>query len=110
MGTVLPKYRQSSIAAWAKRSLPAFPLPTLVRPMCGRWAAMLALLALAVSDARADGVADFYRGKLIKVVVGFAPGGGYDVYARLLARHLGKYIRGNPGLVVQNMLGAGGLR
>ena len=71
---------------------------------------LLAILALAASDARADTVADFYRGKLIKVVVGFASGGGYDVYARLLARHFGKYIPGNPSLVVQNMPGAGGLR
>jgi tripartite-type tricarboxylate transporter receptor subunit TctC len=78
--------------------------------MCRRWAAIIAFLALAASDARADAVADFYRGKLVKVVVGFASGGGYDVYARLLARHLGKYIPGNPGLVVQNMVGAGGLR
>jgi tripartite-type tricarboxylate transporter receptor subunit TctC len=78
--------------------------------MSRRWAAILVFLALAASDARADDVADFYRGKLIKVVVGFASGGGYDVYARLLARHLGKYIPGNPGLVVQNMVGAGGLR
>src|SRR5258708_12539439 len=78
--------------------------------MCWRWAAILAFLALAAPDARADAVADFYRGKLIKVVVGFASGGGYDVYARLLARHLGKYIPGNPSLVVQNMVGAGGLR
>jgi tripartite-type tricarboxylate transporter receptor subunit TctC len=78
--------------------------------MGGRWAAILAFLALAASDARADAVADFYRGKLIKVVVGFASGGGYDVYARLLARHLGKHIPGTPSLVVQNMPGAGGLR
>jgi tripartite-type tricarboxylate transporter receptor subunit TctC len=78
--------------------------------MCRRWAAILAFLAFAASDARADAVADFYRGKLIKVVVGFASGGGYDVYARLLARHLGKHIPGTPSLVVQNMPGAGGLR
>jgi tripartite-type tricarboxylate transporter receptor subunit TctC len=71
---------------------------------------VLAFLALAASDARADAVADFYRGKLIRVVVGFASGGGYDVYARLLARHFGKYIPGNPSVVVQNMPGAGGLR
>src|SRR5260370_20046976 len=78
--------------------------------MCRRWSANFAFLALAESYARADAVADFYRGKLIRVVVGFASGGGYDVYARLLARHLGKYIPGNPSLVVQNMVGAGGLR
>jgi len=78
--------------------------------MCRRWAALFTLFALAVPEARADAVADFYKGKLIKVVVGFASGGGYDVYARLLARHFGKYIPGNPSLVVQNMPGAGGLR
>jgi tripartite-type tricarboxylate transporter receptor subunit TctC len=78
--------------------------------MLGRWAVLLAFLALTASSARADSVGDFYKGKLIKVIVGFASGGGYDVYARLLARHFGKYIPGNPSLVVQNMPGAGGQR
>jgi len=78
--------------------------------MLRRWAGIFVLVALASSEARADAVADFYRGKLIRVVVGFASGGGYDVYARLLARHFGKHIPGNPSLVVQNMPGAGGLR
>jgi tripartite-type tricarboxylate transporter receptor subunit TctC len=71
---------------------------------------LFAFLALAVPDARADAVADFYRGKLIRVIVGFGSGGGYDVYARVLGRHFGKYIPGNPSVVVQNMPGAGGLR
>jgi tripartite-type tricarboxylate transporter receptor subunit TctC len=53
---------------------------------------------------------DFYRGKTINIMVGFGPGGGYDLYARMLARHLGKYIPGNPNVVVQNMEGAGGVR
>src|SRR5215471_11989458 len=78
--------------------------------MWRRWAALFTVFAFTVPEARADAVADFYKGKLIKVVVGFASGGGYDVYARLLARHFGKYIPGNPSLVVQNMPGAGGLR
>ena len=78
--------------------------------MWTRPAVLLVFLAFAVSDARADAVADFYKGKLIRVVVGFGSGGGYDVYARLLARYFGKYIPGNPSLVVQNMPGAGGLR
>jgi tripartite-type tricarboxylate transporter receptor subunit TctC len=78
--------------------------------MWRRSAAILAFLAIVMSQARADAVADFYRGKLIKVVVGFGSGGGYDVYARLLARHFGKHIPGNPTFVVQNMPGAGGLR
>jgi hypothetical protein len=78
--------------------------------MWKRCAAILAFLAIVVPQARADVVADFYKGKVIKIVVGFASGGGYDLYARLLARHFGKHIPGNPTLVVQNMPGDGGLR
>ena len=61
------------------------------------------------APARADSVADFYRGKNISVVVGYTAGGGYDLYARALARHMGKHIPGNPGFVVNNMPGAGSL-
>jgi len=52
----------------------------------------------------------FYAGKTINIVVGFGPGGGYDLYARLLARFLGNHIPGHPSVVVQNMEGAGGVR
>ena len=52
---------------------------------------------------------DFYRDRTINVVVGLSTGGGYDLYGRTLARHLGKHIPGNPRLVVQNMPGAGSL-
>jgi tripartite-type tricarboxylate transporter receptor subunit TctC len=72
--------------------------------------AFLLSLLLSLSAARADEVADFYRGHQVNVIVGFGPGGGYDVYARLVARHIGKYIPGNPTVVVQNMPGAGSLR
>jgi tripartite-type tricarboxylate transporter receptor subunit TctC len=72
---------------------------------------LLAILSLpAPTAARADEVADFYRGRQVTLYVGFGPGGGYDVYARLLARHIGKYIPGSPGVVVQNLPGAGSLR
>ena len=54
-----------------------------------------------------DSVAQFYKGRQITVVVGSSPGGGYDIYARLMARHMGKYIPGNPTMVVTNMPGAG---
>jgi tripartite-type tricarboxylate transporter receptor subunit TctC len=54
-------------------------------------------------------VADFYRGKVVRIVVGFPPGGGADVYSRLIARHLGRFIPGNPTLVVTNMPGAGSI-
>jgi tripartite-type tricarboxylate transporter receptor subunit TctC len=65
---------------------------------------------LPVLPAHADDVADFYRGKQINLVVGYGPGGGYDIYGRLIARHLGRYVAGNPAVVVQNMPGAGSLR
>jgi tripartite-type tricarboxylate transporter receptor subunit TctC len=54
-------------------------------------------------------VADFYRGKTVRIIVGFSAGGGYDQYSRLIARHLSKYIPGNPGIVVENMAGAGSI-
>jgi tripartite-type tricarboxylate transporter receptor subunit TctC len=52
---------------------------------------------------------EFYRGKTIRLVVGYAPGGGYDFYARTIARHMGKHIPGNPAFIVENMPGAGSL-
>jgi len=54
-------------------------------------------------------VADFYRGKSVRIIVGFSAGGDYDQYSRLIARHLSKYIPGNPGIVVENMAGAGSI-
>jgi len=65
------------------------------------------LLAAAADPAPAQ---DFYRGKTIDIIVATSPAGGYDQYARLLARHMGKHIPGNPNFVVQNMPGAGGIR
>jgi tripartite-type tricarboxylate transporter receptor subunit TctC len=55
-------------------------------------------------------VDDFYQGKQVNLIVGYGPGGGYDLVARLVARHLGRYVPGNPNVVVQNMPGAGSLR
>src|SRR3990172_12530347 len=52
-------------------------------------------------------VADFYRGKTVTIVVGFAPGGGYDIVSRLIAKHLGKYIPGRPNVIVDNRPGGG---
>jgi tripartite-type tricarboxylate transporter receptor subunit TctC len=64
----------------------------------------------APGPARADAVADFYRGKTVKIVVGFGVGGGYDIYARLAAEHLGRFIPGYPTMIVENMPGGGGVR
>ena len=70
----------------------------------------LAALILVSSGTHADTAADFYRGKQVNLVVGYGTGGGYDVYGRLIARHLGRHIPGQPNVVVQNMPGAGSLR
>src|SRR5947199_8435978 len=71
---------------------------------------VLASAILVVPQAQADDVAEFYRGKRINLIVSYGPGGGYDVYARVLARHMSRHIPGNPPIVVQNMPGAGSLR
>src|SRR5215207_7561093 len=52
---------------------------------------------------------DFYRGKVIRIIVGFSAGGGFDTFARTVARYMGKYIAGNPSIIVDNMPGAGSL-
>jgi tripartite-type tricarboxylate transporter receptor subunit TctC len=70
----------------------------------------LAVLLAMAFPARADPVADFYRGKTVRVLVGVGAGGDYDVHERLLARHLGKHIPGNPAVIPENMTGAGGLK
>jgi tripartite-type tricarboxylate transporter receptor subunit TctC len=78
--------------------------------MIGRvLACVVAALTLA-APARAQSVEEFYRGKTVTILIGFSAGGGYDLYARLLARHLGKHIPGNPTVVPQNMPGAGSLK
>ena len=73
--------------------------------------AMLAagLCALAVPAAAQEDVAAFYRGKTLRIVVGVAVGSGYDINARVLARHLGAHLPGNPTVIVQNQPGAGSL-
>lgn len=62
-----------------------------------------------VATAAADDVADFYKGKRMKIIAASGPGGGYDTYARLVERHLGRHIPGNPEIITQNMTGAGGV-
>ena len=73
--------------------------------------AAVCVLAAGTQPARAqNAVADFYRGKTVTLTVGYSSGGGYDTYARIVARHLGKHIPGNPQIVVQNAPGAGSMR
>ena len=78
--------------------------------MIGRiFACVVAVLTLT-APARAQTVEEFYRGRSITVLVGFTAGGGYDLYARLLGRHMGRHVPGNPTIVVQNMPGAGSMK
>src|SRR3954454_2328215 len=75
-----------------------------------RIGAALTVVVLTVAGARADPVSDFYKGKQVSLIVGYGTGGGYDVYGRVVARHLSRHIPGTPSVVVQNMPGAGSLR
>ena len=81
--------------------------------MCFAFITGLAAATLGVAallQAHAQDTASFYKGKQLRIVVGFSPGGGYDVYGRQLARHIGRYMPGNPTVVVQNMPGAASLK
>ena len=80
------------------------------RFLAGPGAAGVALVALLPSLATAAPAEDFYKGRTVFVIIGYSPGGGYDLYARLVAQHLGKHIPGNPAVVPQNMPGAGSLK
>jgi tripartite-type tricarboxylate transporter receptor subunit TctC len=74
--------------------------------------AALAMLAslIALGAASADAVGDFYKGRAIDLYIGYSVGGAYDLYARVIGRHLGAHIPGNPTLVPKNLEGAGSLR
>jgi len=71
-----------------------------------RFLVPLVVAAFAATAAPAS-ASDFYAGKSIELIVGGGPGGGYDIYARVVARHLGRFIPGTPAIVVKNMPGAG---
>ena len=73
------------------------------------WALLAATIVLALAGSSPLEAQSFFAGKTVRIVVGLAPGGGFDTYARLLARHLGRHIPGNPAIIVENMTGAGGL-
>ena len=68
--------------------------------------AVLAIAVAATSPVRAQ---DFYKDKTLTIIVGYSPGGSFDLYARVLARYIGRYLPGNPTRIVENMTGAGGL-
>ena len=84
-------------------------MPAGLRAMA-RLACACAVVLLAMPSGKADSVADFYKGKTISLYVGFPPGGGYDLYARVVAPHFTRHIPGNPQIVIKNMLGGSGMR
>ena len=77
--------------------------------IAGMLASLLAA-GIGTASSHADPVADFYRGKSVRIIVGFGSGGGYDLYARFVAAHLGRHIPGNPSVIVENMPGASSLK
>jgi tripartite-type tricarboxylate transporter receptor subunit TctC len=89
------------------------PVKILTRLLVRLWGLTIAcailLIALSASDQRAHGAAPYYEGKTIRIIVGTSPGGGYDTYTRLIARHFSNHIPGKPAIIVDNMPGAGGL-
>ena len=68
------------------------------------------MLALASAAVQAQTPAEFFKGKQVSLYIGFSAGGTYDLYGRVVARHLGKHIPGNPTVVPKNMEGAGSIR
>jgi tripartite-type tricarboxylate transporter receptor subunit TctC len=72
------------------------------------WLTAAALL-LIIGGTTAHAQETYYKGKVVKIVLGHSPGGGYDTYSRIIGRHIGKYLPGNPSVVVENMPGAGSL-
>lgn len=83
-----------------------------VRALRFKAGALLAaiFLLLPAGPAPAQSVEDFYRGRTLTLLISYSVGGGYDLYARVLARYLGRHVPGNPTVVPENMPGAGGLR
>src|SRR5215467_5234668 len=82
-------------------------MPNRWLPLC---VIMAAVLLTQTAAAKAEPVADFYRGKTISLYVGFPPGGGYDLYARVFAPHFARHIPGNPQIVIKSMLGGSGIQ
>lgn len=78
--------------------------------MTRTFACGLALFGALANPAFAETPAEFYKGKTVELYIAYSAGGGYDLYARMVARHLGRHIPGNPQVVPKNMEGAGGLR
>jgi tripartite-type tricarboxylate transporter receptor subunit TctC len=115
----IPKLAQPLLCVSLERSRPTRPIEerTIMRRMQVSRRALAQTLplslmlagALVATQARAETAEEFYRGKTINLIVGYSAGGGYDIYARTVARYLGNHVPGAPKIVVTNMPGAGSL-
>jgi tripartite-type tricarboxylate transporter receptor subunit TctC len=85
-------------------------MTSCAQKFAARTVAAAVLAACACAPAQAQSVEEFYTGKTITLAIGFTPAGGYDLYGRLVARHLGRHIPGKPNIIAQNMPGAGSMR
>jgi hypothetical protein len=82
----------------------------MIQGILARAGVAVAILAALPGMAFAQNAADFYKGRNLDLQIGYSAGGGYDLYARMIARHLGKHVPGNPTVIPRNMEGAGSLR
>ena len=80
-----------------------------MRKILGLWVAVLVAAGWVASGTTASYAQDFYKGKTVRFIVGYSPGGSFDLYSRVIARHFSKHLPGNPTTVVENMTGAGGI-
>jgi tripartite-type tricarboxylate transporter receptor subunit TctC len=85
-------------------------MPSAIRIASSAIPAAAFVAAVAAQPAVAETPAEFYKGKNVSIVIGYSAGGGYDLYARVLGRHIARHIPGNPSIVPQNMPGAGSLK
>src|SRR5437660_4555438 len=81
-----------------------------MKSLCTIMQLLFSSIALLAMPAMADPVADFYHGKTISLYVGFPPGGGYELYARVFSPYFSRHIPGNPTIVLKSMLGGSGMK
>src|SRR5215203_5531433 len=75
--------------------------------MCGVALGMAAAIFLSAVPVQAEPIEEFYLGKTLRMLIGYGPGGGYDIYGRLVAEFLPRHLPGKPTIIAQNMPGAG---
>lgn len=105
-----PRLSVRGTKTWMPGTRPGMTWKDLCIPAFWILALCVCVAGSTALPARAQSVEEFYRGKTINLIIGYSVGGGYDLYGRLLSRHIGKHIPGRPSVVPQNLTGAGSLR